>query len=583
MDTTSALPLNPQQLVLPSALRDAVGAAQSDWQTQGRMARLWARDASLWTGGDEHRWLGWLDIAPRELAQAAELSEFARGVAAEGFSHVLLLGMGGSSLAPEVIAMTFGPQSGFPELLVLDSTVPAQVAAFEARLDLARTLVVVASKSGSTLEPNILKRYFFERMRAAVGEARAGRHFVAITDPGSHLQEVAERDGFRRVFFGLPEIGGRFSALSRFGLVPAAVMGVDVARFLESAMAMSAACGPAVPVSENPGATLGLTIGTAARMGRDKLTLFTSPELRDLGAWLEQLVAESTGKRGRAVIPVDLERVRAASAYGDDRLFVHLTWHGSSDASLDAAADALARAGHPVVRIDVAGPYGLAQEAFRWEMATAVAGAVMGIHPFDQPDVEASKVETRALTSAFEQSGALPGESPIAWDGSLAVFADARNAGALTPAGAPPSVAGLLRSHFSRIGPGDYFAVLAYVEMSEQHRRLLQELRHAVGEATGAATCLGFGPRFLHSTGQAYKGGPDSGVFLQVTSDDAADLAVPGQRYSFGIVKAAQARGDFAVLAERGRRALRVHLGPDVTAGLRDLTQLVTRVLKQSA
>jgi transaldolase/glucose-6-phosphate isomerase len=582
MPTPSGIPLNRQHVLLPDSLRAAVDAASADWQAGRRMARLWARDASLWTGGDEHRWLGWLDIARQERERIAEVVEFARAVAAEGFTDVLLLGMGGSSLAPEVIATTFGPLAGSPQLHVLDSTVPAQVAAFEARLDLARTLVVVASKSGSTLEPNILKQYFFERMGEAVGPANAGRHFVAITDPGSQMQKVAERDGFRHVFFGLPEIGGRFSALSRFGLVPAALAGVDVSRFLETALAMSASCGPDTPVVDNPGALLGLVLGTAATLGRDKLTIFTAPELWDLGAWLEQLVAESTGKRGQAIIPVDLERLRAVADYRHDRVFVHVGWQGSVDASLDAALDGLARAGHPVVRIDVEGAYGLAQELFRWEIATAVAGAVMGIHPFDQPDVEASKVETRALTSAFEQTGVLPQESPIAREGSIAVFADAGNAAALAAAGAAPSVAALLGHHFGRIRGGDYIAVLAYVEMNAEHRRLLQDLRHSVGERTGVATCLGFGPRFLHSTGQAYKGGPGSGVFLQVTSDDALDLAVPGQRYSFGIVKAAQARGDYTVLAERGRRALRIHLGRDVAAGLRDLHGLVVQVLQGS-
>jgi transaldolase/glucose-6-phosphate isomerase len=571
--------LGTQRLILPEALGAAVKRAADDWQVGGKIGRLWARDASLWTGGDEHRWLGWLGIARNERSDVAELEAFAREIADEGFEAVLLIGMGGSSLAPEVVRMTFGRLDGFPDLHVLDSTVPAQVAAFDARLDLARTLVVVASKSGSTLEPNILKQHFHARMCEVVGRERAGRHFVAITDPGSQMQRVAERDGFRRVFFGVPEIGGRFSALSRFGLVPAALMGVDVARYLDSALMMVDACGPEVPVTDNPGAMLGLALGAATTAGRDKLTIFTAPALWDLGAWLEQLVAESTGKRGHAIIPVDRERPRPPSAYRDDRVFVHVGLRGVVDEPMARTLDGLSHAGHPVVRIEVADAYGLAQELFRWEMATAVAGAVMGIHPFDQPDVEASKSATRALTSAFEESGVLPAESPVVRAGQLGVFSDAANLAALIGAGEEASIASVMGRHIARLGAGDYFAVLAYVEMNEEHQRLLQDVRHLVGEATGVATCLGFGPRFLHSTGQAYKGGPDSGVFLQVTSADRVDLPVPGQRYSFGVVKAAQARGDFAVLAERGRRALRVHLGPDVAAGLRELRDLVARVL----
>ena len=328
--------------------------------------------------------------------------------------HLLLLGMGGSSLCPEVLAETFGQLAGGPKLHVLDSTVPAQVAAIEHEVDLPRTLVVVASKSGSTLEPNIFHAHFFDRMIAAVGREMAGRHFVAITDPGSKLETVATRDGFRRIFAGVASIGGRYSALSPFGLVPAAAMGLDLQRWHASAAAMAAACCPAQAARENPGVSLGLLLGTCANHGLDKLTLIVSPRIYDLGAWLEQLIAESTGKRGRAVIPVDRETVSPPNVYSQDRIFAYVRLASAPDDAQDAAVEALVAAGRPVVRLDIAEPYGLAGEFFRWEIATAVAGSVMGINPFDQPDVEASKIVTRKLTSEFEATGTLSGERPCA-------------------------------------------------------------------------------------------------------------------------------------------------------------------------
>lgn len=559
---------------LPQPLRADVEAAAAAWDAADGTRRLWARDASLWTGADEAKWLGWL-AAPDEAAAAIpSLDAFAAELRAAGFTDVLLLGMGGSSLCPEVLAETFGPQPGAPRLHVLDSTDPAQVAALEGRVALSRTLVVVASKSGSTLEPNIFKAYFFDRMTAAVGAAEAGRRFVAITDPGSKLEAVAGRDGFRRTFPGVPSIGGRYSALSPFGLVPAAAMGLDLGRWTAAATAMASACGPGAAAAVNPGVALGLVLGTCARQGQDKLTLVVSPRIYDLGAWLEQLIAESTGKNGRAVIPVDREPTGAPGVYGSDRVFVYLRLATAPDDAQDAAVEALVTAGRPVVRVDVPEPYGLAGEFFRWEIATAVAGAVMGINPFDQPDVEASKIETRKLTDDAEATGALPAETPALSDAGLRLYTDAGNAAALRPAGGT-SAAGWIDAHLARLGAGDYLALLAYIPMTAAHEAALTRMRTAVRDRRRVATCVGFGPRFLHSTGQAYKGGPNSGVFLQITCDDAADLPVPGARYTFGLVKAAQARGDFQVLVDRGRRALRVHLGADVGAGLAALERFV--------
>jgi transaldolase/glucose-6-phosphate isomerase len=560
---------NPQTWALPPDLEAAVSATLREWTAERRIERLWARDASLWTGADEASWLGWLTIVDEQQRRIDSLQRIAEDVRGAGFTDILLLGMGGSSLCPEVLRMTFGRRPGWPGLSVLDSTDPAQVRASEARVDLGRTLFIVSSKSGTTLEPNIFKQHFFERVREAVGPGKAGDRFVAITDPGSKLEHVARTDGFRHVLFGLPSIGGRYSALSDFGVAPAAMMGLDVARLLDAARTMARACESRGPAEENPGLVLGAILGVLARQGRDKVTLVVSPGIHDLGAWLEQLLAESTGKAGRGLIPVDREPLGPPEVYGGDRLFVYLRLSSAPDPHQDAAVARLAPTGQPVVRIEVPEPYQIAAEFFRWELATAVAGAILGVNPFDQPDVEASKVATRRLTDEFERTGGLPVEVPILEAGGIRLFADSRSAADV--GGGGRTLAGVLRAHLGRIRPGDYAALLAYVEMTAAHEAALQGIRTRLRDRYRVATCLGFGPRFLHSTGQAYKGGPNTGVFLQITCDDARDLTVPGQRYTFGVVKAAQARGDLAVLAERGRRALRVHLGADVAAGLEAL------------
>jgi transaldolase / glucose-6-phosphate isomerase len=565
---------------LPDSLAAAVKSTTADWQSGAKMQRLWQHDAKLWTGADEANWLGWLDIVEEQTAQQDQLQKLAKEVQARGFQHVLLLGMGGSSLCPEVLRMTFGRITHFPTLHVLDSTDPAQVKFFEHQIDIPKTLFIVSSKSGSTLEPNIFKQYFFERTRQAVGNVKVGSHFIAITDPGSKMQQVAEADRFLHVFFGRPSIGGRYSALSNFGMVPAAVMGVDTKTFLARAAEMVRACGPGATVDENPGAALGMILGTAANAGRDKVTIITSPGISDLGAWLEQLLAESTGKIGKGIIPVDREHLAAPDVYGNDRVFVYVRLESGPDADQDAKVAAIEKAGHPVVRIAMANIYELGAEFFRWEIATAVAGAIIGINAFNQPDVEASKIATKTLTSEYEKTGSLPAEKPVVEDSGIKLFTDEINATELaTAARGDQSLAGYLKAHLARIKPGDYFAVLGYIQMNAEHETALQTLRHAVRDARGVATVLGFGPRFLHSTGQAYKGGPNSGVFLQITCDDSVELPVPGQKFTFGIVKAAQARGDFQVLAERGRRALRVHLGKDLKAGLATLTSAIQKAL----
>jgi transaldolase/glucose-6-phosphate isomerase len=572
----SAAKINSVSYTLPARLSAAVDSALTDWAKNDKVRRLWRADASLWSGSDENHWLGWLGITDDQVAHSAALTSLAAEVKQAGFKHALLLGMGGSSLCPEVLRLTFGKIEGFPELHVLDSTDPAQIKAIESKIDLKSTLFIVSSKSGGTLEPNIYKQYFFTRVKEVVGEKEAGNRFITVTDPDSKMQHVAENDKFRHIFAGVPSIGGRYSALSNFGMVPAAVMGLDITKFLNRTEEMVHACGATVPATENPGVVLGAILGTAANSGRDKLTIIASPGISDLGAWLEQLLAESTGKSGKGIIPVDRESVAGPDKYGADRLFAYLRLESAPDQSQDVAVAALEKEGQPVVRIAVQDPHAIGEEFFRWEIATAVAGSIIGINAFNQPDVEASKVATRKLTSEYEATGKLPAEEPFFEADGIKLYADKKNADALKNG---KTLTEVLKTHLSRAGAGDYFALLAYITMNGENEAALQTIRHSVRDKKKVATVLGFGPRFLHSTGQAYKGGPNTGVFLQITCDNAVDLPVPDQKYTFGIVKAAQARGDFAVLAERGRRALRVHLGSDVKAGLATLQAAVGQAL----
>lgn len=564
--------INKQSYRLPADFSRELDAQLAAWKAARGTRRLFAGDPTLWDGGDELSWIGWLSIVRSQLDDLSPLHAFKKEIAEAGFRHAVLLGMGGSSLAPAVLGRTFGSQAGFPELLVLDSTDPAQIRATERSIDVGRTLFIVASKSGSTLEPNILYAFFRDLVQKARGPDRTGSQFIAITDPGSKLESKAKEDGIRRVFRGVKSIGGRYSALSNFGMVPAAVLGLDVDRLLRDAERMLHACAPGVPAAENPGLVLGTILGLGAKYGIDKLTLAVSPAIDALGAWIEQLIAESTGKNGKGIIPIDRELLGGAEVYGADRLFVYLRVGDSPDPAQDRAIDALAAAGRPVVSIDVATKYDLGEEIIRWEIATAIAGAILGINPFDQPDVESAKVAARALTVEFEKTGRLPAEAPLFEQGGVKLFADPGNGAALTDAADrranDRTLVDYLRAHLDRLREGDYFAILAFIQMDERHEARLGRLRRLVRDHRRVATCLGFGPRFLHSTGQVYKGGPASGVFLQITADDATDLSIPGHSASFGVVKAAQARGDLQVLADRKRRLLRVHLGADLDAGL---------------
>ena len=531
-------------------------------------ARLWEADATLWKTDDAAHQklignaLGWLNVFEGVRAEVEGLAEFAAEVKAEGYRFAVLLGMGGSSLAPEVMRDVLGTRPGYLELHVLDTTDPAAVRAVEAAVDLEKTLFIVASKSGGTTETACFHAYFFERLRELDGE-HAGHHFVAITDEGTSLEKEALDQGFRAVFVNPGDIGGRYSALSFFGMVPAALMGVDLEKFLDGVRAVAVACGPDVPAAQNPGLRLGAAIGELARRGRDKLTLAFDEPLAPLGAWVEQLVAESTGKEGRGILPVDLEPLGAPGVYGADRVFGTVRLAGRRDAVQAKRLAALSAAGHPVLEHELADEYELGGEFLRWEIAIAAAGYVLGIDPFDQPNVQESKDVTKGLLAQFAEAGELPAEAP--GDGGRRLVFPVAD-------GELPAA---LREFLAQASAGDYVALQAYVCPGAAVWEQLQAIRLNVRDGLTLATTLGYGPRYLHSTGQLHKGGPDQGLFLQLLGHDPDDVDIPGQPYSFGVLKRAQARGDLAALRAHGRRVMRVCLGDDVPAGLSRLAELV--------
>lgn len=541
------------------------------WQRDRRVERLWEKDSSLWTGADEGHWLGWLDIVS-EADELRGVEEFGSRVRESGITDVLLLGMGGASLGAEVLCSVLAPSDGAPALRVLDTTDPAQILRTVTSLAWSRTLVIVSSKSGTTLESTLLSEYVLDQLRAAQGPAAAAAHVVAITDRRSPLDRQAVGEPFRQVWYGGEAIGGRFSVLSRFGLGPAGVCKVNVTELVSRARRMAVSCGPDVPVAENPGVRLGLALGLAASTGRDKLTVVISPAIGALGVWLEQLLAESLGKSGRGIVPIVDEVLGPPEAYGQDRLFVYLRLASAPDVEQDVALARLAEHGHPVIELSVSDPLGIGAELFRWECATAVCASVLQVNPFDQPDVESSKVAARAVTQSYVSTGIVPQETPLAETEGLALYATGCYADHLrAAAGAGASVSQFISAHLEGFTPGDYCALLAYLDRSATHRKALHRMRHMVRDTYRVATSVGFGPRFLHSTGQAFKGGTDRGIFLQITSQDLVDVAIPGRDYTFGVIKAAQARGDLQALVDRGRRVLWVHLEPDAKVGLRRL------------
>jgi transaldolase / glucose-6-phosphate isomerase len=515
-------------------------------------ARLWASDHTLWSPTVVPELvdrLGWLTLPQRMESQAAEMTAFADEVRADGIRHVVLLGMGGSSLAPEVFQATFGPREGYPQLLVLDSTHPDAVRGIERRVALDSTLFVVSSKSGGTSETTSFFRYFWSRYAAG----QAGRHFVAITDPGTSLEQLAHDRGFRRVFNAPPDVGGRYSALTAFGLVPAALVGVNVPHLLEHARAMAEASGPKAEGAANPSVTLGVALAHLALAGRDKATFLVSRSVSLLPAWVEQLVAESTGKHGKGIVPVADEPPRPAEAYGFDRVFVTIGVARDEDPTLAERGQALAALGHPVIAITLGKAIDLGQEFFRWEFATAVAGSVLGIQPFDQPDVQLAKDLARRAMDAGSAAGGAGGSEAVA---DTSAWKDA------------------VARWLAALAPGDYVSIQAYLAPTPAAVEALQQLRARIGERTKAATTLGLGPRFLHSTGQLHKGGPNNGMFLQLVDTPTSDLAVPETTYTFGELITAQAAGDALALEQRGRRMLRIDLGRETVKGIQELSKL---------
>ncbi len=519
--------------------------------------RLWKQDPTLWKADDAAHQaeikirMGWLDVVDLMLTKVDELKAFADEIRKAGFTRAVLCGMGGSSLAPEVLRRTFGVAKGACDVQVLDSTDPAAIAAAEHWSDPGKTLYIVSSKSGGTTEPNVFFQYFYDKVRAVQGD-QAGQHFVAITDPGTAMEKRAREHGFRRIFLNRAEIGGRYSALSHFGLVPAALMGIDVAKLLGRAKRMMLACGASVPAFQNPGLYLGAVIGTLAKAGRDKLTFVVDKKLDTFGYWTEQLIAESTGKEGTGIVPIEGEPIGKPASYGKDRLFAYVRLDGGQERGVQA----LMRAGHPVIAMRLKDAYDLGGEFMRWEIATAAAGWVLGIDPFDQPNVQESKDNTVRLLKAYEDRGSLPDPG-----GVLSVNAT--------------DFARRLEAHLKLVRRGDYMAVTAYVERTPERETLLRAIRTMLRDRFAVATTVGYGPRFLHSTGQLHKGGAPNGLFIQLLAEPAEDLPIPGEKFTFGVLEAAQALGDYESLASRGRRALRVSLGADIDAGMRTLLAVV--------
>lgn len=542
----------------------------NSWRKSDLTLRVWAKDPTAWMGSKRKvthavelvNRLGWLNTPELMQAQVGELAAFAREIRDEGFQHVVLLGMGGSSLAPEVFMATFGPARGFPALVVLDSTEPTSVRRVAESVDWPRTLFLVSSKSGGTLETLTLFNFFYDAVRAA--KPGAGRNFVAITDPHSKLEALAAARGFRRVFPGPVEVGGRYSALTVFGLVPAALIGVDVRGVLSRAAAMMHACHYSVALAENAAAPLAAAMGELALAGRDKLTFFASPTIAAFSHWVEQLIAESTGKQGKGIIPVVEPQPGPPADYGDDRLFVYLRYLGDDAAALDGAVAALESARQPVLRFVLEDKADLGGEFYRWEMATALVGTILGVNPFDQPDVEATKAKTQALMQAYRQTGRLPVEKPALVDSDVEVYGVATGRGAR-------DLPGCLAKFLRMAGRGDYIALMAYLPRSPEVEVALEAIRAVLRRRTKRAVTLGYGPRFLHSTGQLHKGGPNCGLFVQITHSPETDVPIPGEAYSFGTLIAAQAAGDYEALRERGRRVMRLHLRRDAVSQLQQL------------
>ncbi len=561
------------------------------FEKENAIGRMWDKDAGLWKSDPAadkiiKNALGWLRVPELVRSHGAELKAFAEKVKADGFEHVLVMGMGGSSLCVEVLNQTNPAVPGFPKLLVLDSTVPATIRRIEGQINPAKTLFVVSSKSGTTTEPSVFYAYFFDKVKQVKGD-QAGENFVAITDPGTKMEADAQRDKFRHIFLNPSDIGGRYSALSYFGMVPAALKGLDVAALLDHALIVVGQCSPEAPIRSNPGASLGAAMGALAQAGRDKVTLITPQPLPSLGLWIEQIIAESTGKEGKGILPVAGEPVGKPEVYGRDRVFIQVRTSQSPPIADCPDLMALSDAGHPVIDLILDGPIDIGAEFFRWEVATPLAGKVIAINPFDQPNVQESKDNTKELLEKYRKDGSLTDLATVAEFDGLTLKADDGNKDQLLQAVGGKSgrdlFVGVLRAHFARVKPGDYVAITQYVDETPARDEAILKLRRHLRDALKVATTTGYGPRFLHSTGQLHKGGSDAGVFLQLTADDGADVPIPNFPCGFATLVKAQSLGDFQSLASRHRRAISLHLGGDVEKGLATLHGMIHEIIGHHA
>ncbi|MHB1000567.1 MAG: hypothetical protein ACYC27_15110 [Armatimonadota bacterium] len=554
--------------------------------------RLAEKDATLWKQGPEgikviNNRLGWINIAEVMQERTAEINSFVNGITADGFTHAVLMGMGGSSLSPEVSRLTFGIKPGHPNLTVLDTTDAYTLIETDEKIDPAKTLFIVATKSGTTVETLSAYEHYYEMVKKIKGD-KVGKNFIAITDPGTPLETETKEKNFRQLFTNFGNIGGRYSALSYFGLIPAAVIGVDIDLLLKRAIVMSEMSAPGTDPADSPGVALGTIMAELAMEGRNKLTLLMSPEIGSFGYWVEQLVAESTGKNGTGIIPVEDELPAAPEHYGDDRLFVYMRLSGGQNDELDAIVKSLEHTGQPVVQITLDDVYDLGQEYLRWEIATATACALLGVNAFDELNVKESKDNTNRLLEEFRQNGKLPEEAPVVDENGIKLFCDDITRSALdTIRTAGPysddSMLSYIAAHLDQFQPGNYFALMAFIRMSPKIDGIFQCMRGHIRDAFDAATTLGYGPRFLHSTGQLHKGGPNTGIFIQFTADDVQDVPIPGQQFGFSVLKQAQAMGDAIALQSKGCRLIRIHLGADIEGNLNKVLDLIHQAVTEQS
>jgi glucose-6-phosphate isomerase len=556
-------------------LQKNVDATIARLQSSNVIDRLWKKDHTIWRSEEVHRIsilnrLGWLHSVDLMRQNIDGLRHFAEELRGAGFTHIVVLGMGGSSLCPDVCRATFGSAKGYPELLVLDSTNPASLQRIENSISIRTTLFIVASKSGGTTETNMFYKYFYGKV-AELKNGDAGSNFVAITDANTQMEKIALEKKFRKIFLNPEDIGGRYSALSYFGVVPMALIGMDVPKILENASSMARSCSSTV-IKDNPAVVLGATMGEAFKAGKDKLTFIASKQIETFNYWTEQLIAESTGKEGKGIVPIEGEQL--PEEISSDRLFVFLSLKNDKG-SFHSLQEKLSSAGQPFVEIELNDTHELGGEFFRWEFATSIAAVVLQINPFDEPNVKESKDNTVRVIEEFKKSGVLPKQNPIAEADGLSIFCEPSYSAQLAKSASGHSLKEFLHAHFRQCVHGDYASVLAYVDQNESNLKMLQLLRSAIGNRTSCATTLGFGPRYLHSTGQLHKGGKQNGVFLLLTAEESVDCKIPGEAFSFEVLKNAQAIGDYRSLAGRSLRVLRIHLGTNIGDGLDHLHSLL--------